>query len=107
MRDAVGPKLCDQQAGFRKERFCTDQIATMQIILKQSLEWNSPLYINIIDYEKAFDSLDRQMLWKLLRQYGVPEKIANITRASNEGTTCRVIHNGQTTDAFKVQTGVR
>ncbi|KAL3863347.1 hypothetical protein ACJMK2_005107, partial [Sinanodonta woodiana] len=44
MKEAVDPHLRDQQAGFRKERSCTDQIATLRIILEQSLEWNSPLY---------------------------------------------------------------
>ncbi|VDP56916.1 unnamed protein product [Schistosoma margrebowiei] len=57
------------------ERSCTDQIATLRIIVEQSVEWNSSLYINFIDYEKAFDSVDRRTLWKLLRQYGFPEKI--------------------------------
>ncbi|KAL5016141.1 hypothetical protein ScPMuIL_005730, partial [Solemya velum] len=56
MKEAVDPQLRDQQAGFRKDRSCTDQIATLRIILEQSLEWNSPLYVNFIDYEKAFDS---------------------------------------------------
>nr|KAG5699720.1 hypothetical protein BaRGS_022118 [Batillaria attramentaria] len=50
--------LRDQQAGFRRNRSCADQIASLRIIVEQSLEWNSPLYINFIDYEKAFDSVD-------------------------------------------------
>jgi hypothetical protein len=107
MKDAVDPHLRDQQAGFRKERSCTDQIATLRIILEQSLEWNSPLYVNFIDYEKAFDSVDRESLWRLLRQYGVPEKITNIIRKSYEGMTCRIVHGRQLTDAFEVRTGVR
>ena len=107
MKDAVDPQLRDQQAGFRKDRSCTDQIATLRIILEQSLEWNSPLYVNFIDYEKAFDSVDRQTLWKLLRHYGVPEKITNIIRNSYEGMTCKVVHDRQLTDAFQVKTGVR
>ena len=45
---------------------CTDQIATLRIIVEQSMEWDSSLYINIVDYEKAFDSLDRDTLGKLL-----------------------------------------
>ena len=107
MKDAVDPHLRDQQAGFRKERSCTDQIATLRIILEQSLEWNSPLYVNFIDYEKAFDSVDRESLWRLLRHYGVPEKITNIIRKSYEGMTCRIVHGRQLTDAFEVRTGVR
>ncbi len=74
MKDVVDPHLSDQQAGFRKHRSCTDQIATLRIILEQSLEWNSSLYVNFIDFEKAFDSVDRASLWRLLRHYGVRRK---------------------------------
>ena len=35
------------------------------------MEWNSSLYVNIVDYEKAFDSLDRETLWKILRHYEI------------------------------------
>ena len=63
MKEAVDPKLRDQQAGFRRNRSCADQIASLRIIV----EWNSPLYINFIDYENAFDSVDTETMWKLLR----------------------------------------
>ena len=66
MKDAIDPQLREQQAGFRKNRSCTDQIRTLRLVLEQSLEWNSLLYINFMDYEKAFDSVDRQTFWKLL-----------------------------------------
>ncbi|VDP64567.1 unnamed protein product [Schistosoma curassoni] len=89
MKDAVDAQLRDQQAGFRKDQSCTDQIATLRIILEQSVEWNSSLYINFIDYEKAFDSVDSKTLWKLLRHYGVPEKIVNIIRNSYDGLQCK------------------
>ncbi|VDP82877.1 unnamed protein product, partial [Schistosoma curassoni] len=82
MKDAVATQIRDQQAGFRWDRSCTDQIATLRIILEQPVEWNSSQYINFIDYEKAFDSVDMKTLWKLLRHYGVPEKIVNIIRNS-------------------------
>ncbi|VDP57388.1 unnamed protein product, partial [Schistosoma mattheei] len=57
MKDCVDTQLRDQQAGFRKDRSCTDQIATLRIIVEQSIEWNSSLYTNFVDYEKAFDSV--------------------------------------------------
>jgi hypothetical protein len=107
MKNIVDPELRDEQAGFRQNRSCTDQIATLRIIVEQSLEWNSPLYINFIDYEKAFDSVDRETLWKLLRHYGIPEKIVNIIRSSYDGMSCRVVHGGQLTNSFQVRTGVR
>ncbi|CAH8563469.1 unnamed protein product [Schistosoma rodhaini] len=107
MKDSVDAQLRDQQAGFRKDRSCTDQIATLRIIVEQSIEWNSSLYINFIDYEKAFDSVDRTTLWKLLRHYGVPEKTVNISRNSYAGLNCEIVHGGQLTDSVEVKTGVK
>ena len=89
MKEAVGPKLKDQQAGFRRNRSCADQIASQLFIVEQSLEWNSPLYINFINYEKAFDSVDRETMWKLLRHYGVPEKIISLIRCTFQD----ILHN--------------
>ncbi|RTG82230.1 uncharacterized protein DC041_0010142 [Schistosoma bovis] len=107
MKDAVDAQLRDQQAGFRKDRSCTDQIATLRIIVEQSVEWNSSLYINFIDYETAFDSVDRRTLLKLLRHYRVPEKIVNVMQNSYDGLHCKVVHRGLLTDALQVRTGVR
>ncbi len=107
MKDPVDAQLRDQQAGFHEDRSCIDQIATLQIIVEQSLEWNSPLYNNFLEYEKAFDCVDREILWKLLRHYGIPDKIVTIIRNSYEGLNCKVVHGGQLTEAFQVRTGVR
>ena len=107
MKDTVDAELRDQQAGFRRERSCTDQIATLRIILEQSIEWNSSLYICFIDYEKAFDSLDRETLWKLMRHYGIPEKIVTMVKQGYVGMTSKVIHEGRMTDSFEINTGVR
>ena len=84
MKDAVGPQLRDQQAGFLRCYSYSDQIAKLRTI-------------NFINFEKAYDSLDRQSLCKLLRYYGVPEKITSIIRSYNSGMT----------DAFEINTGVR
>ena len=67
LKAVVDKGLRDEQAGFRKGRSCTDHIATLRIILEQSLEWNSPVYLTFVYFEKAFDSVDRDVLWKLLR----------------------------------------
>ncbi|VDO78036.1 unnamed protein product [Schistosoma margrebowiei] len=107
MKDSVDAQLCDQQVRFRRDRLCTDQIATLRITVEQSIEWNSSLYINFIGSEKAFDNVDRGTLWELLRHYGVPGKIVNIIRNSYDGPQCKVVHGGLLTDAFRVRTGVR
>ena len=89
LKDIVDPNLRDNQAGFRKNRSCVDQITTLRLIVEQSLEWNSSFYINFIDYQKAFDSVDGDMLWKIMRHYGIPEKIVNLVRSLYVGTNSR------------------
>ena len=108
IREAVDPKLRDQQAGFRRNRSCADQIARLRIIMEQSIEWNSTLYISFIDYEKAFDSVDREILWKLLRYYGVPaDKIISLIRCTYEDTSCKIAQADQLSESFEVKTAVR
>ena len=107
MKDTVDTLLRDQQAGFRRNRSCADQIATLRIIVEQSSEWNSPTYINFIDYEKAFGSVDRETLWKLLAHYGVPSKIIRLIHGTYSGMNCKVAHAGQLSGSFTVETGVR
>lgn len=74
MKMAIDRVMRDEQAGFRKDRFCIDQIATLRIIVEQTIEWSSSLYVLFVDFEKAFDSLDRKVLWKILCHHGVPEE---------------------------------
>ena len=107
LKTVVVAKLRDHQAGFRKDRSCTDKIATLRIIVEQSVEWDSSMYINFVDYENAFDSLDRDTLWKLLQHYEIPDKLISLIRNTYEDMACRVIHAGKLTDPFMVETGVR
>ena len=107
MKGEVDKTLREEQADFRQDRSCTDKIATLRIIVEQSIEWNSSLYVNFVDYEKAFDSLDKETLWKILRHYGVPMKLVNMIKNSYEGMSCRVIHDGQLKENFEIRTGVR
>jgi hypothetical protein len=58
MKRAVDSKLRNQQAGFHRNRSCADQIVCLRTIVKQSLEWNSPLYVKFIDYETAFNTVE-------------------------------------------------
>jgi hypothetical protein len=106
-KEYVDPLFRNQQAGFRKGKSCTYQIATFRIILEQSREWNTPLYISFIDCEKAFENLDMQTLWKLLGLCGVPAKFVDLIRNQYEEMTCRVVQGGYLTKPFNVLTGVR
>ena len=65
------------------------------------------MYINFIDYEKAFYSVDRQTLWKLLRDYGVSVKIVSLIECIYQDMGCRVVHADQISEKFQVKTAVR
>ena len=106
LKVVVDKQLRDEQAGFRKEGSCMDHIATLRIILEQLLEWNSPSYTTIVDFEKAFNSVDRDTLWKLLRHYGIPEKYITLLQKTYDNCSCRVIHNGVLSELIEMLTGV-
>ena len=65
-----------------------------------------PLYINFIDYQKAFGSVDRETMLKLLRHCGVPVKIILI-RCTFQNMSCRIAHAGQLSESSEEKTGVR
>ncbi|RUS68423.1 hypothetical protein EGW08_023815 [Elysia chlorotica] len=60
--------------------------------------------MTFVDFQKAFDSVDREVIWKLMQYYGIPHKFINIIRRLYENSTCQVIHDGKLTDPFKVET---
>ena len=107
MKTEVNRLLPEEQAGFRKEWSCTDHVATLRVITEQSLEWNSPMYIYFVDFQKAFDIVDRIALWKLLAHYGTPEKSIRLIRTTYEPSSCQFVHNGSLTEAFSILSGVR
>ncbi|KAL9960159.1 hypothetical protein ACROYT_G033572 [Oculina patagonica] len=107
IQNAVDNQLRKEQAGFRKGRSCTEQIFTLRNIIEQCMEWQASLHLNFIDFEKAFDSVHRITLWKLLRLYGVPHKIIRMIQALYKDFTCSVLHEGNLTPWFAVKTGVK
>ena len=68
---------------------------------------HTSLFLNFVDFEKAFGSLDWEVLWNLMAHYGIPQKFINIIRNSYSNMQCRVIHEGKLTESFDVKTGVK
>ena len=73
-------ELPDVQAGFRKGRGTRDQIANIRWIIKQAREFQKNLYFCFIDYAKAFDSVDHNKLWKILKEMGIRDHLTCLLR---------------------------
>ena len=105
IRTGVESKLRKEQAGFRPGRETTKQIFMLRNIIAQSIEWQSSLYVNFIDFQKAFDSVHRDSLWLIMRSYGIPSKIINMVKALYDDCECAVVDGQDTTEWFKIKTG--
>lgn len=99
--------LPESQCGFRPSRGTTDMIFSLRQLQEKCQEQNQPLYMAFIDLTKAFDSVSRDLLWKILSKAGCPEKFINIMRLLHDDMTATVIANGESTDPFKVKSGVK
>ena len=104
---AVNKLLRQEQAGFMKGKSCIDHILVLRQIIEQSHECNSSLYVVFVVFEKASDSLHRPSLMEILWHHGILPKLLNIILALCENFECRVIHNNQLIEHFRVDTGVK
>ena len=68
-------ELPDVQVGFRRGRGTRDQIANIQWIIKKAREFQKNIYFCFIDYAKAFDCVDHNKLWKILKEMGIPDHL--------------------------------
>ena len=107
IRIGIDHRLRKEQAGFRSGRGTTEQIFILRNILEQVNEWQATLYINFVDFEKAFDSVHTNGLWTIMSQYGIPQKIINIVKAMYDGFECAVVEEEATSEWFELTTGVK
>ena len=100
-------ELPDVQTGFRKGRGTRDQIANISWIIEKAREFQKNIYFCFIDYAKAFDCVDHNKLWKILKEMGIPDHLTCLLRNLYAGqeTTVRTGHG--TTDWFQIRKGVR
>ena len=82
LQQYVNRELPDVQAGFRKGRGTRDQIANICWIMEKGREFQKNIYFCFIDYAKAFDCVDHNKLWKILKEMGIPD---HSPRASHPG----------------------
>ena len=91
-------ELPDVQAGFRKGRGTRDQIANIRWIIKKAKEFQKNIYFCFIDYAKAFDCVDHNKLWKILKEMGIPDHLACLLRNLYAGQEATVRTGHGTTE---------
>ena len=99
-------ELPDVQAGFRKGRGTRDQIANICWIIKKAREFQKNIYFCFIDYAKAFNCVDHNKLWKILKEMGIPDHLTCLLRNLYAGQDATV-KTGHGTDWFQIGKGVR
>ena len=75
LQQYVNCELPDVQADLRKGRGTRDQIANIRWIMEKAREFQKNIYFCIIDYAKAFDCVDHNQLWKILKEMGIPDHL--------------------------------
>ena len=98
-------ELPDVQAGFRKGRGTRDQIANICWMIKKAREFQKNIW-NFIDYAKAFDCVDHNKLWKILKEMGIPSHFTCLLRNLYAGQEATVRTGHGTTDWFQIGKGV-
>ena len=92
----------DVLAGFRKGRGTRDQIANIHWIIEKAREFQKNIYFCFIDYTKAFDCVDHNKLWKILKEMGIPDHLICLLRNLYTGQEATVATGHGTTDGFKL-----
>ena len=103
----IDTQLLDCQSAFRKGRGLTDSLFTIRMIIAKCVEFGQPLHMAFVDLRKAYDSVPRDALWRVLRVYGVHKKLVELLEDLHTGTQAAVRLGGKLSEWFDVRSGVR
>ena len=106
LQQYMNRELPDVQTGFRKGRGTRDQITNIRWIIEKARELQKNIYFCCIDYSKAFDCVDHNKLWKILKEMGIPDHLTCLLRNlyTDQEATVRTGHG--TTDWFQIGKGI-
>ena len=106
LQEYVNHEFPDVQAGFRKGRGTRDQIANICCIIEKAREFQKNIYFCFIDYAKAFDCVDHNKLWKILKEMGTPDHLTCLLRNPYAGQEVTVRTGHGKIDWFQIGKGV-
>ena len=97
-------RVCpESQCGFRRERGTVDMVFVVRQLQEKRREQNRNMCIAFIDLTKAFDTVDRDLFWIVMRRFGCPRKFVAIVRAFHTNMEASVVVGGDETEHFAVQ----
>ena len=99
--------LPESQCGFRAGRGTMDMIFAARQLQEKCIEQCRDLYMTFVDLTKAFDTVSREGLWKIMEKFGCPRKFIAVVRQFHDGMTARVLDDGEPSDDFPVSNGVK
>ena len=102
LQQYVNCELPDVQTGFRKGRGTRDQIASIHWIIKKAREFQKNIYFCFINYAKAFDCVNHNKLWKILKEMGLPDHLTGLLRNLYAGQEATVRTGHRTTDRLQI-----
>nr|VZI17363.1 unnamed protein product [Spirometra erinaceieuropaei] len=98
--------LPESQCGFRRNRGTTDTTFAARQLQEKCQEMRTHLYSTFLDLTKAFDTVNREGLWKIMQKFGCPERFTQMVPQLHDGMMARVTENGAISEAFAVTNGV-
>ena len=107
LQQYMNHELPDVQAGFRKGKGTRDQIVSIHWIMEKEREFQKNIYVCFIDYAKAFDCVDHNKLWKILKEMVIPDHLTCLLRNLYAGREATVRIGHRTEDWFQIGKGVR
>ena len=99
--------LPESQCGFRAGRGTMDMVFAARQLQEKCMEQHQDLYLTFVDLTKAFDTVSREGLWKIMEKFGCPRKFTAIVRQFHDGMMARVLDDGEESGAFPVTNGVK
>ena len=94
----MNQELPDVKTGFRKGRGSRDQIVNICWIIEKARAFKKKIYFCFIDYTKAFDCMDHNKLWNILKERGIPDQLTCLLRNLYAGQEAKVRTGYETTD---------
>jgi hypothetical protein len=99
--------LPEAQCGFRKKRGTVDMLFVTRVLTEAAHNYNMPLASVFVDLKKAYDSVNRELMWWILKRIGVPPKLLAVIMGLHKGMRARMRVDGKVGEWFEVVLGLR